>query len=65
MATDVKLLEFKINIKGTPKEYVDGLILGLVHCGYDVYLSGESEEVCFNGWADEVITQKIKVIDGA
>jgi hypothetical protein len=62
--TNVKMLEFKINIQDTPKEYIDGLILGLVHSGYSVYTDMEKENVCFNGWADEVITQKIIIPEG-
>jgi len=58
-----KLLEFKIDIKETSKEYVNGLILGLVHSGYCVYLDIDKEHICFNGYAGDVITQKIKVLE--
>lgn len=61
MRNDVKQLEFKIHIKETPKEHVNGLILGLVHSGYSVYFDYEKEHICFNGWSDEVITQKVEV----
>ena len=60
---DVKLSEFKINIEDTPKEYVDGLILGLVHSGYATYFSYNNEHVCFEGWSDEVITEKDEVAE--
>lgn len=55
-----KRLEFKINIKDTPKEYVDYLILGLTHSGYDAYFDYEKENICFTGWSDEVIGSEIK-----
>lgn len=64
MSDFVKQLEFKINIEDTPKEYVDGLILGLVHSGYSAYFDFEKKSVCFNGWSDDIITQKVKVIEG-
>jgi hypothetical protein len=58
-------LEFKINIKETPKEYIDNLILGLVHSGYNAYLDYEKENICFTGWSDEVIGSEIKEEDDA
>lgn len=51
-----KMAEFKINIEETPKEYVDGLILGLVHSGYETYIGYGNKEVCFQGWRDEVMS---------
>lgn len=54
MKNNPKLREFKIQTKDVKEEYVNNLILSLVRCGYDVYLSSE-EEVCFNGWEDEVV----------
>ena len=62
MNKSVKELEFKIHIKDTPKEYIDYLILGLVHSGYSAHFDFKAEHICFEGWSDEVITQKIKVI---
>jgi hypothetical protein len=56
-------LEFKINVEDTPKEYIDGLILGLIHSGYATYFSFDNKEVCFTGFADEVITQEVKIIE--
>jgi len=56
-------LEFKINIETCPKEYIDGLVLGLVHAGYATYFDYEKEHICFEGWSDEVITQKVEVKD--
>lgn len=61
--SNVKILEFKINIKDTPKEHVEGLILGLVYSGYEAYFDFEKENICFTGWADEIITQKIQVVE--
>jgi hypothetical protein len=55
-----KTLEFKINIKDTPKEYVDYLILALVHSGYEAYFDFDKEHVCFTGWSDEIIGGEIK-----
>ena len=63
MSNQVKQLEFKINIQDTPKEYIDGLILGLVHSGHNAYLSHNNEDVCFTGWSDDIITQKVEVLD--
>ena len=63
MRKDVKELEFKINIEECSKEYVDGLILGLVHAGYNAYFSFKNQEVCFTGWSDEIITQKVEIVD--
>ena len=57
MTEQVKKAEFKINIKDSPKEYVDGLILGLIYSGYDVYFDYEKEHVCFIGWKDEIIKE--------
>ena len=57
-----KELEFKINIENTPKEHIDGLILGLVHSGYNAYFSFDNDCICFNGWADDIITQKVEVV---
>lgn len=56
MTQEIKRAEFKINIENTPKEYIDGLILGIVHSGYDVYLSSENKAVCFTGWIDDIMT---------
>lgn len=49
-----KLTEFKINIEGAEKKYVDGLILGLVHAGHQVYFGWDKQDVIFTGWLDEV-----------
>ncbi|MHA1844458.1 MAG: hypothetical protein ACTSWG_03175 [Candidatus Helarchaeota archaeon] len=57
MAEQVKKAEFKINIQDTPKEYLDGLILGLIYSGYDVYFDYEKKYVCFIGWKDEIIKE--------
>jgi hypothetical protein len=51
---------FKIHIKDTPKDKVEGLILGLVYSGYNVYFDYEKENLCFTGWIDEVIGNGIK-----
>ena len=58
-----KTLEFKINIQNTPKEHIDGIILGLVYSGYEAYFDFEKENICFTGWADEIISQKIQVVE--
>ncbi len=63
MNNRVKQLEFKINIEDTPKEHINGLILGLVHSGYNAYFSYNNENVCFNGWSDDIISQKVEVVD--
>ena len=55
------LLEFKINIKETPEEYVKGLILGLVFSGYEAYFDFEKEHIIFTGYSDEVITNDVVV----
>ena len=52
---ECKRAEFQINIKDTPKEYIDQLILGLVHSGYDVYFSSENECLIFTGWMDDIV----------
>jgi hypothetical protein len=54
------LSEFKINIENTPKEHIDGLILGLVYSGYDVYFDYEKKNVCFNGYLDDIVSEKGK-----
>ena len=59
-----KPLEYKIAIKGVGEKYVDYLILGLVHAGYEAYFDIDNENVCFTGWADDVITQKVFVDEG-
>ena len=64
MSKSVKELEFKINIEDTPKEYIDKLILGLVHSGYSTYFDYERKSICFNGWSDDIITQKVVVVEG-
>lgn len=48
-------VEISINIKETPKRYVDNLILALVHSGYDTYFDFEKENICFTGWKDELV----------
>lgn len=63
MKNNVKQLEFKINVEQCSKEHVNGLILGLVHAGYNAYFSYDKQDVCFNGWSDEIITQKVKIIE--
>jgi len=55
-------LEFKINIKETQEKHIDGLILGLVYSGYNAYLDYDKENVCFNGYLDEVVTQEIEEV---
>jgi len=49
-------VEISINIENTPKEYIDNLILGLVHSGYDVYLGNDNTSICFTGFKDELVT---------
>jgi hypothetical protein len=46
--------EIKIDIKETTDKYVDGLILGLVRAGYDVYQSWEDSRICFTANDDDV-----------
>jgi hypothetical protein len=53
---DVKKVEIKINVKETPKEYINGLILGLVYSGYEAYFGFDNENICFTGWDDEIVT---------
>jgi hypothetical protein len=60
--SEVGNLEFKINIQHTTKEYIDNLILGLVHSGYYVYFDFDFENICFN-WSDEIITEKVKILE--
>lgn len=48
-------VEIHIDITGTPKKYVDGLILALVHSGYDVYKN--ENLICFTGYKDELVTE--------
>ena len=52
-----KLTEFKIYIKNTQQNYVDGIILGLVHSGYNTYFDFEKENIVFQGWKDEVMDE--------
>ena len=54
---NTKRVEVKINIEDCEQPYIDNLILGLVHCGYDCYLSYDNKEVCFTAWKDETITE--------
>ena len=54
-------LEFNIDITNTPREYIDGLILGLVHSGYCTYISIDKDSVCFTGCAKDIITQDVVV----
>ena len=49
-------VEIKVNIEDNKQPYIDNLILGLAHSGYDVYFSYDNKEVCFTGWSDELIT---------
>jgi hypothetical protein len=46
--------EIKIDIKETTDKYVDGLILGLVRAGYNVYRSWEGDKICYNANDDDV-----------
>jgi len=50
-----KLKEFKINIEDAPNDKIEGLILGLVYCGYESYFDYERKSVCFKGWSDDII----------
>lgn len=50
-------------LKETPKEHIEGLILGLVYSGYEAYFDFEKENICFTGWSDEIISQKIQVVE--
>ncbi len=52
-------MEFRINIEDTTKEYIDGLILGLVHAGYNVYFDIDKDNLIFVGYLGDVcdITQ--------
>jgi hypothetical protein len=62
----MKSLEYKIYIKETPKQYIDQLVLSLVHSGYEVYFDYDREHVCFTGYIDEVITNsKDEIIKAA
>ena len=54
------LREFKIDISTTPKEHVDGLILGLIYSGYSTYISIDENCVCFTGYKDDVMTKQEK-----
>lgn len=47
-------MEFKIYIKDTDKEYVNGLMLGLIYSGYEVYFDWGREHIVFTGNLDEV-----------
>ena len=55
MTKKSRSVEIKINVKETKQPYIDNLVLGLIHSGYDVYFSYDKEEVCFTGWSDELI----------
>jgi len=57
MPKDVKKIEVKINVEDSTQPYIDNLILGLVHAGYDGYFSLGNKDVCFTGWKDELITE--------
>jgi hypothetical protein len=57
------MLEFKIDVEDTPEKHVDALILGLVRSGYSVYLGEDNKSVYFDGWSDDIITQKVEVIE--
>jgi len=50
-------VEISIDIKDTPRKYVDNMILGLVHSGYDVYLGNDNTSLCFTGLKDELVTE--------
>jgi len=56
MNKDVIKVEIKISTENMKQPYIDNLILGLVHAGYEAYLSDENH-VCFTGWKDELITE--------
>ncbi len=58
-----KPLEFSIDISETPKDRLDGLILGLIYSGYEVYFDIDRDVVCFQGWADEVLPENVEIID--
>jgi hypothetical protein len=53
----IQKVEVKINIEDCKQPYIDNLILGLVHAGYDAYFCSAKEEICFTGWKDELITE--------
>lgn len=57
MSKDVRRIEVKINIENTPKEYINNLILGLIHSGYEAYFDSERDNICFTGWSDELIEE--------
>lgn len=57
MSKDVRRIEVKINIENTPKEYINNLILGLIHSGYEAYFDYEKKHICFTGWSDELIEE--------
>ena len=46
---------YEIRIKILDKDYVDSLILALVHQGYEVYFSYDNEEICYIPADDEVM----------
>ena len=54
---EVKKVEININIQETPKEYIDNLILGLVHSGYEAYFNFEKDMLCFTGCSDDLIKE--------
>ncbi len=47
-------MSFEISIKIIDNEYIDPLILSLVHQGYSVYFNKEEEVVCFSATEEEV-----------
>jgi len=53
----VRRINVKIDILDTPKEHVQGLILGLAYSGYDTYFDYEKEHICFTGWYDEIVEE--------
>jgi hypothetical protein len=55
--SDCKKIEVKINVEKISQPYIDNLILGLVHAGYEAYFSEENKDVCFTGWNDDLITE--------
>ena len=51
----MKKYQVSMNIEETSKEYIDQLILGLVHSGYEVYFNWEKTAICFITLENEVI----------
>lgn len=56
-------VEFKIDTSSLDNVNRNNLILSLVHAGYSVYKSYDNDYICFTGIIEDVVTQKVEVIE--